>query len=828
MGKRDARRKGGKDSKAEKQAAKAAKQKSKSERSATKRAAKEAGEQDIESVIKSLAARDAERTTVTVTRCEAPSPRANFSLTALPSGELLLFGGEFFDGETNECFNDLFRFSPEKQEWRLIESPGTPPPRCSHQACVYRDALYVLGGEFATSAQFYHYADFWRLDVHTNVWDAVEARGQAPSARSGHRVVVWRKYLVCFGGFYKAMREQRWFNDVHLFCFASGLWSRLADVGRTAMGTAPAPRSACAMACHAADDTVLVYGGYAEIRAHNMAKSEGKAFTDGWLLHLRGFADVDSGGKRPFWERLSRRGQAPSARSGAAMCVHKNRALLFGGVHDTSGRGLAMTSVFYNELFAFDLERRRWYRLLLRQPSASGSSGGRRRRHADEATTATAVGPLDEGDESDDDIDLPPDEGDADDGEESEADDAGPAPGGWDAEQLHNNLFGYIDASGNMVYEVCEPEEEVEVEAAAAASEPDAPKVARAVDASASTDASEEPSPAVPGAAGDGRESSAPPEPPPASSPRDAPPLPPDERPPSSSSASLDPASEACSTTAAGPPTGPAASSPAPLPRIAAGIAMRSNSLFVYGGILETGEREVTLDDCWSLDVTKRVKWQCHLPGTMRMQVWHGDEDDGDEDDGDEDDDDEEEEEEDDDDDDDDDDEDDDDDGDEEDDGDDDEDSRAAETSPRKPARRPEDEDETKAADVEVEGDGDKAVKSPKRRGVREEIEHLRQQLNTHDSNRTPQLGETLRQFFDRTKMHWTTLAVSAATSSAEEDSRKQPTHSEKELKRIGFGLASARFEELLPVLERLNELEAEQRSNEAGPPASHARRGRR
>ena len=91
-----------------------AKQKSKSERSATKRAAKEAGEQDIEST-KSLAARDAERTTVTVTRCEAPSPRANFSLTALPSGELLLFGGEFFDGETNECFNDLFRFSPRSR-----------------------------------------------------------------------------------------------------------------------------------------------------------------------------------------------------------------------------------------------------------------------------------------------------------------------------------------------------------------------------------------------------------------------------------------------------------------------------------------------------------------------------------------------------------------------------------------------------------------------------------------------------------------------------------------------------------------------------------------
>ena len=307
-------------------------------------------------------------------------------------------------------------------------------------------------------------------------------RGARPSPvrAPGHRVVVWRKYLVCFGGFYKAMREQRWFNDVHLFCFVIGLWSRLADVGRTAMGTAPAPRSACAMACHAADDTVLVYGGYAEIRAHNMAKSEGKAFTDGWLLHLRALADADSGGKRAFWERLSRRGQAPSARSGAAMCVHKNRALLFGGVHDTSGRGLAMTSVFYNELFA-STSRLAAGTVCCCATSAAGSSavdaaGTRTRRPrrrscralSTKATRVTTTSTY---------LQMKATPTTA-----RRAKLTMPAPhlGPRDAEQLHNNLFGYIDASGNMVYEVCEPraggggEEEPRP-----SSEPDAPKVTR-------------------------------------------------------------------------------------------------------------------------------------------------------------------------------------------------------------------------------------------------------------------------------------------------------------------------------------------------------------
>jgi hypothetical protein len=36
----------------------------------------------------------------------------------------------------------------------------------------------------------------------------------------------------------------------------------------------------------------------------------------------------------------------------------------------------------------------------------------------------------------------------------------------------------------------------------------------------------------------------------------------------------------------------------------------RGNSLYVYGGITELGYVEVTLDDCWSLDLNKRDVWK--------------------------------------------------------------------------------------------------------------------------------------------------------------------------------------------------------------------------
>lgn len=37
--------------------------------------------------------------------------------------------------------------------------------------------------------------------------------------------------------------------------------------------------------------------------------------------------------------------------------------------------------------------------------------------------------------------------------------------------------------------------------------------------------------------------------------------------------------------------------------------------MFVYGGVTELDEVEVTLDDCWSLDLNKRDVWRNVLPG---------------------------------------------------------------------------------------------------------------------------------------------------------------------------------------------------------------------
>ncbi len=55
----------------------------------------------------------------------------------------------------------------------------------------------------------------------------------------------------------------------------------------------------------------------------------------------------------------------------------------------------------------------------------------------------------------------------------------------------------------------------------------------------------------------------------------------------------------------------------------------RGNSLFIYGGVTELGDIEVTLDDCWSLDLNKRDNWKkvcrvvfCVCCYDMYCSVW--------------------------------------------------------------------------------------------------------------------------------------------------------------------------------------------------------------
>ncbi|VDP84452.1 unnamed protein product [Echinostoma caproni] len=62
----------------------------------------------------------------------------------------------------------------------------------------------------------------------------------------------------------------------------------------------------------------------------------------------------------------------------------------------------------------------------------------------------------------------------------------------------------------------------------------------------------------------------------------------------------------------------------APSPRSSSGIAIMGSTLFLYGGVFEAGDREVTLDDFFCLDLNQPVSWKCLFAGTQDNQEWFG------------------------------------------------------------------------------------------------------------------------------------------------------------------------------------------------------------
>lgn len=190
----------------------------------------------------------------------------------------------------------------------------------------------------------------------------------------GHRMVVWKSYIILFGGFYEALREVKWFNDLYLYNILEQKWTLIVY---KPLDSVPRPRSGFQMCVHATEDVLFIYGGYSKLK-DAVAKREGRIHDDLWQLNLKSLlTQVGSaavGGKqtvdatRANWQKISKKGHFPSSRCGAVMSLYKNKAILFGGVFDEERERHTMLSTFYNDLYAFDLERKRWYQLGMRAP----------------------------------------------------------------------------------------------------------------------------------------------------------------------------------------------------------------------------------------------------------------------------------------------------------------------------------------------------------------------------------------------------------------------------------------------------------------------------
>lgn len=331
--------------------------------SKNKKLAKKSGEddddQDIDAILQQFAKEQEEFNAIKIEVCSRPPSRLNPSLVASPihgKREMFLFGGEHEVDSHALFYNDLYTYAIENNTWRKITSKNSPLPRSSQAMCAHPSGVIVMfGGEFSSPKQstFYHYGDTWILDAETKEWTKLDQK-QGPSARSGHRMCVWKNYIIMHGGFRDLGALTTYLQDMWLFDISTYKWTQ-AEFPPT--HTLPDARSGHSLVPH--PEGAVIYGGYCKVKAKK-GLQKGKVLTDAWLVKMK----ADPKGIR--FERRRKQGFTPSPRVGCSMASHKNRGILFGGVYDFDESEDNLESQFFNTLLSYQTDSNRWYNLSLK------------------------------------------------------------------------------------------------------------------------------------------------------------------------------------------------------------------------------------------------------------------------------------------------------------------------------------------------------------------------------------------------------------------------------------------------------------------------------
>ncbi|XP_067652139.1 kelch domain-containing protein 4-like [Haliotis asinina] len=156
--------------------------------------------------------------------------------------------------------------------------------------------------------------------------------------------------LIMFGGEYYTGNKMFLYNDLYFYNIRKNEWHKVTSPKQ------PPPRSAHqAVSLHQGGGQLWVFGG--EFSSHT--QSQFYHYKDLWVLHL----------KNKHWEMINSPG-GPTSRSGHRMVAVKRQLIVFGGFHDNT-----RDYKYYNDTYAFNMDTYTWAKLEVSGTVPSPRSG---------------------------------------------------------------------------------------------------------------------------------------------------------------------------------------------------------------------------------------------------------------------------------------------------------------------------------------------------------------------------------------------------------------------------------------------------------------------
>ena len=188
----------------------------------------------------------------------------------------------------------------------------------------------------------------------------------------------FKHYIILFGGFSDTSQQTRYFNDLWIYDCLNFVWHN--PVLPTA---AQKPDARSSFSFHPDDHGAVLFGGYSRVKSSNPSGKQGKqgaktvakplVHEDTWFLRITPpSSEVASTIPLVRWERRKKPANLPTPpRAGVTQTFHKGRGIMFAGVHDVEESEEGIESQFFDDLYAWNIGRNRFYQLTLRRPRAA-------------------------------------------------------------------------------------------------------------------------------------------------------------------------------------------------------------------------------------------------------------------------------------------------------------------------------------------------------------------------------------------------------------------------------------------------------------------------
>ncbi|KAF9904642.1 Negative regulator of mitotic exit [Linnemannia zychae] len=199
-----------------------------------------------------------------------------------------------------------------------------PFPRFSHTASFVNTGndIYIFGGIVKGSVQ----KDVHVIDTQSLHCQMLPVGGDAPNAANGHTAVTLGQYIMYFGG-----KDAKGKTSDTLYVFHTGRkeWNK-----PSIQSLQPAPRHSHA-AC-VIGTVMYVTGGQ---------------LSGFYMNDINAFDLKTLNGKNPVWTMIEPKSSMPPARAGHCAAAYDGKVYIFGGADD---------KYYYNDIWCFDPERKRW------------------------------------------------------------------------------------------------------------------------------------------------------------------------------------------------------------------------------------------------------------------------------------------------------------------------------------------------------------------------------------------------------------------------------------------------------------------------------------